>query len=286
MRRRGGFLGACALALAGCLALTSTSDLTSPSEPDGSTANSAADSTADGGAETSVESDAGPNEDANPSVDAEAGCPTAVLANLVGMWRFEDDVPTKIADCTANHLDGLISGPATRAAGHHGFGLSFGGNSYATVGNPSPLQLTGAVTVAAWVDVRNLASNPRILAKGGASQINDEAVDLRVEMGTYAFGVGTSGSTSLNVSGGTVDAGAWRHVVGVFRPSTSIDVYVDGQLVGSTPVDAGAMRNSGNDYWIGRRPGDGCCSLDGVVDDVRIYDRALTADEIATIAAE
>jgi hypothetical protein len=240
------------------------------------------------GAAVAADASGSSGADGSEASATASACSTKVREGLVGMWRFEDTGLSTVADCT-HQIDGMVVGSApSHEPGHSGSGLALDGNQFVTLGNPTALQITGAITVAAWVKISNLTDSPRIVAKGGASGLIDEALDFRVEStGLVAMGIAITGADSVDAKGGTLKPGVWTHVTGVFRPANDVEVYVDGALGDTAKTNVPAsMRDSPNDVWIGRRPGDDCCGLIGVLDDVRIYDRALSAAEIVTIAKE
>jgi hypothetical protein len=229
----------------------------------------------------------GGNQTQDTATDVGTACGTSVPDGLLGMWRFEESDPSQVVDCTGHGLLGTVVGHPARAAGHNGKGFSFDGSTYVTLGNPTALRLTGAVTVALWVKLTTFVGEPRFVSKGGSSTLSDEALDLRTQGGVPTFSIGESGTTTHEAAGATFAAETWVHLAGVFRPSSDVSIYVNGTLAGrnETAIPS-TMRDSPNPLLIGRRPGDDCCTATGTFDDARIYNRALTPSEIATIAAE
>lgn len=157
------------------------------------------------------------------------------------------------------------------------------------IGDVSPLDITSAITVAAWVNIASATAGKKIVAKwadvgalfsyllqvGGAANdkplfaIRPVGEGIAIVTGTTAMGIGT-----------------WRHLAGTYD-GTILRVYLDGVEDGTnTPPVGGNIRSTTAPVRIGT--GSGASSegpTDGSVDDVRIYDRVLSADEIATIFA-
>ena len=83
----------------------------------------------------------------------------------------------------------------------------------------------------------------------------------------------------------TLQANTWYHVTGVYNAATSeLHVYLNGQLDDGTLVGTvtAAQQNSSANVNIGRRPTGSNFNFNGRIDDVRIYNRALTPAEIQT----
>jgi hypothetical protein len=76
-----------------------------------------------------------------------------------------------------------------------------------------------------------------------------------------------------------LETNRWIHLTGVYEPGVALRLYVDGVLAGERTDNVPASQyNNGLDVWIGQRP-DGCCPFDGLIDEVRLYDRVLSAGE-------
>lgn len=231
-------------------------------------------SEADAGAADAGLSDAG--VDAGPSVLA------CDAPGLVAFWRFDEDAGTTLADCSPNALHAQVVGTPWRVAGVHGSAFSFNGQNLAEVGNALPLRLAGAMTLSAWVKLSSLTGSGRLISKSG-EPTRGYGWELWVDssQSRLAFTVAQSATSSFTV-GASVPTGQWAHVAGTFTPGGEIALYVDGTLaraltgpVTGFDTDAGVR--------LGNRP-DGCCAFSGLVDDLRVFDRALDAGEIATLS--
>ncbi len=155
-----------------------------------------------------------------------------------------------------------------------------GTNQYASLGNPAVLNLSGQITMAAWVKIgSNPGSEHNIVAHG--YDVNNE-VFLRINKGAYEVGSyvnPTTYYTSYAVPAG--DVGVWVHLAGVYDGTTwrlyrnGVQVSSAAQAVGAVTVAAGwaiGARGDGTSRWYA-----------GAIDDVRIYKRALSATEIADL---
>ena len=161
---------------------------------------------------------------------------------------------------------GTFSGTVTDDGHIRVKGTSQGGNAN--------LDITGNLTITAWIKTNTVLGNQLIVSKasGNAYTLGLWAGSLEMRMNQQA---------QSYASGFTPATGQWYHVAGVFD-STGAEArfYVDGTPVG-TPVAITAPINV-NGWWltIGTYTTIGHGAWDGLLDDVRIYDTALTASEI------
>ena len=194
-----------------------------------------------------------------------------VAQGLVGYYQFDGDV----IDASAYGNQGAATG-VDYELGVHGSAGYFSGNSNSFVRVPesSSLMITGALTIAAWVRPGQVSGLNPIVEK----DYNFQGYNLYVIGGGLQMRVCNSALTA-----GTVPVNVWTHVAGVYTGSTIL-LYVNGALVGSTA--AGPLTNCSKDMYLGRwgPPGTGRYFI-GLIDGVRIYHRALSAAEIAQIAA-
>jgi parallel beta-helix repeat protein len=192
----------------------------------------------------------------------------------------------------AGSNDGTLVGGATFAAGKVGQAFSLDGIDDAVdLGNDASLHVSaGDFTVDAWVRFDSLSGDMSIVDKMSGPAINRDGwrfvkqADNRI---WFCFGQGTlngcfNGAATTAIGTTVVTAGVWYHVAAV-KTATSISVYVNGVLEGSSS-GAGAVDTHQAPVTVGAYPAQGA-RLDGLVDEVEIFDRALTADEIAAIHA-
>jgi hypothetical protein len=208
-------------------------------------------------------------------------------SGLVAGYRFAEGSGTSTADLTANGNTGtLMSGP-TWTTGEYGGGLNFNGTSYVDLGNRPTLQMTGSMTLSAWVKI---SSNPgddgAIVAKlGDAGWQLKTSPDTGVR--TAAIQISSNGWDSIQRYSRTVLAiNTWYHLTGVFDGATrSLNIYVNGVLdngVLSGTVPA-SQSNSSKNVNIGQRTGyPGSFNFKGTIDEVHVYNRALNGTEIQT----
>jgi len=149
-----------------------------------------------------------------------------------------------------------------------------------------------AVTLAAWFksdDLTNCSSGDCRLISKATSTAEDAHYFMlsTIQEGAFTrlrFRLKTGGGTkTLIATSGDVAEGEWVHAAAVFDGS-EMRLYKDGQLVGSTAKSGSISTNGSVPVWIGGNP-DGATSKpwDGTIDEVRIYNQALTAAQIRTL---
>jgi len=227
------------------------------------------------------------------------GAPAPPAGGLVLALGFEEASGNPVVDSSAAPMNGTISGATRVAAGKIGRGLSFDGiNDWVTVTDTagSKLDLTTGMTLEAWV-------NPTV-ASGWETVVMKERGNAGEGLLAYALyardGAPRSGGTAgpagylrANPVASTSDRGvrgatavpmnAWTHLATTYD-GTNMRFYVNGVLVGTTAgsgsinVANGALRIGGNNSApLGQGE-----FFKGLIDEVRVYNRALSAAEITT----
>ena len=212
-------------------------------------------------------------------------------SGLVAYYTM-DELSGNLTDQSGNGNTGTATG-TTSVDGvvGRGKGRSFNGSSdYIELGTPASLQLTGAITVTAWVKWDAAATaNDRVVSKYASTP--DFGWELRIDdnpNGQLGFMVsGTGTDTFLAEQSAVFTKSQWIHIAGTYVPSTSVNIYRDGLLISTntTSIPATQYNQSATPVRIGRK-GDNTAGLFffGLMDDVRIYNRALSATEINQLA--
>lgn len=146
--------------------------------------------------------------------------------------------------------------------------------------------MTGELTVSAWVRVRAFPTTaptgklPTAYIVGKLSNRDTNGWRLAVlAEPNFSFVVPPSSDSAKGVMPPT----GWTHLAAVYRPSVSIELYVNGNSAAqSTTSIPAAIVDSQNELRIGNRY-DGTDPFMGELDDVRVYERALSAAEIASL---
>lgn len=216
-----------------------------------------------------------------------------VLSGLVGWWKLNETIgSTTAADSSGNGNDGSVfitPDPMTWTTGKIGGSLDFdsGENEYITIGNPAVLNFgTGDFAVSFWAKRQsNATTNLRPLSKGaGGDNASEAGFAFFGADTTMAFIVndGSGSITSLGCGSGLPLVGNWNHFVGVVERGADMRYYLNGVLCGSTPAPAGSVSGA-RSFDIARNSSGNDLNWDGQIDDVRLYNRALSAEEVKMI---
>ncbi|MEK7090140.1 MAG: LamG-like jellyroll fold domain-containing protein [Patescibacteria group bacterium] len=214
-------------------------------------------------------------------------------SGMVAYWDFEEQSGNTVYDRTANKNDGTLTNMdavSDRVTwGKVCRGLDFdGGNDYVRV-PAANLDVTGDITASLWV-------RPSVNSAGFHSSWNyfiyhkDPNVSntMKQELGYYnddgpRFKPYNQSGTDYDFSPDLVfTASTWYHVVFV-RRGTSLEIYVNGALSDSRNDFSGTLRLTGPGGEIQIGGHGGSSGFIGAMDEVRIYNRALTTDEITRL---
>jgi hypothetical protein len=212
---------------------------------------------------------------------------------LVGYWRFDETSGTSAHDSSRQGEDGILNGgstystnvPALRFTNERS--LDFNGtNAYVRVPVPfaGALNVAGNnITMSAWIKLNALNDYGGLIAKTEGSSYWEYSMILNSN-GRIGFYSGDTTPNGLSSSGTISDTTSWHHVA-FTRLGSIARFYIDGNLSGSSTL-TGLWPVRFNDVEIGRDGGWGAsANFKGLIDEVRIYERALSASEIAALAA-
>ncbi|MDT7785219.1 MAG: beta-galactosidase [Pseudonocardiales bacterium] len=202
------------------------------------------------------------------------------------IWDWaEQNIKTKTLltpDTSGNNIAALLSGAPKLVDGHRGKALSLSGlDDFVEVYRDRELDITGtALTLDAWVKPGKWSGQFPIIAKGDhqwtLKMKNETTLEFFIHSGTWRAVQATVPADFY---------GKWHRVSGTYD-GTAVRLYIDGAEVGSLPF-TGAIDYSAADVNIGRDfemswndPSTVGRLASGDVDDVRIYDRALSAAEL------
>ena len=225
---------------------------------------------------------------------ASAQIPSYVPTNgLVGWWPFNGNAN----DESGNGNHGTVNG-ATLAAdrfGNAGKAYSFDGNSNVSVQNSNSLQVGNALTYSVWFKQSTMGYVINfILQKGTGGGCSTTGYYMGID---YGFGTVPNGVKCLNYGINSSSCGAigsdtlinpttWHSMIIVYSPPSENKIYIDGKLTNPnwSGCNTCTIVNSNNPLLIGAGTNSGPPSGDhnwnGLLDDIAIYNRALSAAEV------
>lgn len=197
-------------------------------------------------------------------------------SGLISHWKFDEGIGTTVADPIGGN-NGVINN-ATWTAGKLGGGLNFDGIDD-DVQIPGLLGQPQDITISAWANLSAKDTSGAELVSLG------DHVAIRLDATTGGTrGFYYDGATWRTTSTGISSAGTgWHHFVYVVDDANNIQkIYVDGVEKGSTAYTQSiSYAGLGSYTFIGRHGNSsGNYDFNGVIDDVRVYNRALSAQEI------
>ncbi len=205
-----------------------------------------------------------------------AGPAAGSTSGLVAAYSFDEGAGSVLTDASGNGHDGTISG-ATWAGGHDGGALSFNGTSASVDLGALGTFYQNGFTLEAWLQKATTKKDVGVLGtwtpSGGPMIWIDHIV------GDYQLTLGASGLQYYLDSGHPASVGQWQHVAATFDGSTA-RFYIDGTEVASRSVTYSV--GTSNAWRIGGYGSPAGNFFDGLIDNVRIYNRALGASEIQT----
>jgi len=206
----------------------------------------------------------------------------------VAHWEFDEGSGTTAFDSSGGGNTGtLVNGPVW-TAGKFGTALQFDGvNDRVTIPDNDSLEGVSGITISAWI-------NPNLTGGDSLQRIVDKVWDSAYVLyilnnGSIGAGMATKGSGSgySSWSGGqfgkTVTANVWQHVVFVWDSTTAkANIYLNGVAGIAQARDGDRVGMSATPLSIGDRSSSDR-SFSGSIDDVRIYSRALSTQEILSL---
>ena len=204
---------------------------------------------------------------------------------LVAYWPFDNSTSY---DNSGNFQDGTLNGGATYTTGKQGGAISLNGTT-ACVSSPRPAVRTdGSFTVTAWVNMSNNSSTHTAVSQDG-DQSSGFFLQYSPPENRWAFAMisadSGSATTTRAVSTAAPSLSTWVHLAGVRDAAAGvIKLYVNGALQQSVACTAAWQANGGVQIGRGKWGGTAADFFPGSIDEVRLFDHALTDAEISSSA--
>ena len=216
--------------------------------------------------------------DLSPYSNTATAATPAASSGLVAAYGFNEGSGTTVTDASGNGNNGTITNATWVTTGKYGDALKFNGTSaLVTIPDAASLHLSTGMTLEAWVNPSTVNANWRdVIYKGNdnfyleATSSNGSVPDAgMIAGGSYADAFGTA----------ALPVNTWSYLTETYDGST-LRLYVNGTQVAST-AHTGAIATSTNPLQIG---GDSLYGqfFAGLIDEVRVYNVALTAAQIQT----
>lgn len=226
-------------------------------------------------------------------VPAGAALAFQAIPNLVGHWTL-DEAAGPANDSSATNADGTWNGGPTASNLTPNPAISTncinldGVDDFVNIdqGGFAALDaLSAQISVSAWVNLDVLGAERKVVAKWGDTPAFDACWLLTVYAADVNFWIQpAAGGQVAAGSGTTLSTGVWHHLVGTYDGAT-LRLYINGIQAANTPL-AGTIRTSAIPVRIGAGSGTTVAQeepVDGRIDDVRIYDRAITPAEVTSL---
>lgn len=218
---------------------------------------------------------------------------------LIGYWKLDESTPDEpVLDSSGQGHHGTpVNGPSPSSLLApvripNDASRTFDGVSqYIDLGNPGGLDFGGPITLAAWVKLRSLPESCNVILSHGFRYNPSAEIALRGSRGlcdgpgnspNWAVGAFDGANHFAEVAISPDEVGSWVNLIGTFDGQTwrlyrnGAEVAVQASTVGPFPIDAS--------WGIGGRapvnPTTNPRLLDGYIDEVRLYDRALSPSEV------
>jgi len=199
---------------------------------------------------------------------------------LVASYTFSGNA----ADSSGNALNGTVTGATltTDRFGAASSAYNFSSTSYISVPNNNLLNTGDELSVSAWVNLANSATNQKIVGKTDLAFMN--GFILGVQSGQIYPEVWNSAGTYYTMTTGAISSNAWTHLVITYANSLYLKAYINGNIVDSVAVAALPIGANTDNLVIGIAPWNLInFGVSGGIDDVRIYNREINPQEVMAL---
>ncbi len=213
---------------------------------------------------------------------------------LEAHWKLDEESGRVARDSSGHGLDATFAADPHRSKGIVRQAPRFdGAGSYPGARSDAAFRLAGSMTLAAWINSSSFPRDDAVIVSTLEHFENVRAgwqLDTTIDRGPRVIGfklTGSCGTTMARYGATPLQPNVWYHVAAVYDAhAQQLDVYVngkldDGDLVGSVES---YQRSSRFGARIGQRGDLDGFEFSGLINDVRVYSRALRASEIADLA--
>jgi hypothetical protein len=197
---------------------------------------------------------------------------------IVSCWLFNETSGNRAHDVCRKRNHGTLTNmsPQTLTSGFSSAGIEFdGSDDYVVIGKP---EIYNEITVVALFKTPNPTTNQEIIT------FQNEGITLRSYHST-PHGPAFYVTTAVATSAAALPANEWTHLVGTYKPGFE-SIYVNGTLRGSNAAYTGTITNSALKNYIGIHSGLAANKFSGTMAHIMLYNRALSANEVADLCAD
>lgn len=216
----------------------------------------------------------------------------ALITNLVSYWKLDEASGTRedihsTNDLTDNNTVGVATGKI-----NDGADFEYANSEYLSITDASQSGLDGMseLSISCWFNQESVSSTyPSIVGKWSETSNQRAYIIANVGGSVYFYHSSDGGNGNLrSVNGGAIGTGSWYHVVGTFKSGTdNLKIYLNGSFVAQDTPIGSTVYNGTAGFQIGKADGPFAAAsdqyFDGIIDEVGVWNIALTADEVTAL---
>lgn len=221
----------------------------------------------------------------NKSAGVTRNVSTLPALGLVGEWLFSGNAD----DTSGNGNNGTVNGPVltTDRFDNPDSAYDFdGSDDYIAINDNSTLDIADDFTLVSWAYFNGVDAQQALITKHEVS--TGSGYNFVLYVGNIFCQIGDGGGwyyASVQASY-TFVSDSWYHLA-VTRNGAEVRFYINGSLDTTVTVGVNNIATNTHELWLGGNvDSPGSHTLDGILDDIRIYDKALSPSEIATLYHE
>ncbi len=208
--------------------------------------------------------------------------------SLVALWKLDEAGGNIAKDSAGGNNGTLVGDPQWQpSAGKIGGALEFDGDGdFVKIGDESDFDLTDQITISAWIKVNQFDKEwQAVIAKGDSAwRIQRNQSDDNLEFACTGLKI-PSGAPWGNLYGKrSVNDGQWHHIAAIYDGS-KMYIIIDGNEDSSQPA-SGRINTNNEPVYIGENSENTGRCWNGLIDDVRVYNYALTKEEVTALSSQ
>lgn len=210
-------------------------------------------------------------------------------ADLIGRWKFDETTGLTAADSSPNGNNGTFSEGGAWNTGKFGNAAVFNNCHITVPGSASLNAISTGITLSVWVNAKAPENKSAVIERYyyDSSGTAERSFILYIDKtGTIAFGVNNNGAKSVKwlTTSEQISWETWEHIAATFDGNT-MKLYINGQVKGEVATTFSTIHATSVDMhfggWYYNSTWD--CQYNGLMDDARIYNGALSAESILKI---